>query len=468
MKVISGHRDSQLTACPGGNLYQRIPTIRKWAAAEMGSSLIEPTVSTRSVPMGADVDVAVKARVTQRQSWTLTVREFCSGRGRATDHRIGRAVRPDQDGVARPQRRGQPGTGRSLPADPHQLRRRDQCLAVPDLGARRGRWPSRGPDSHVAARSGGGHLRAAARPHPVLVRDGSGHQGPADPRCRSASRRAGAGPGRRPVEWGLCGGALGRGDLREQRHEGLGEPGHGDRHRCARALAGCQRHRPRVRARARRPRWRSPVPQRRRCRRAQGIGRRLRQHQWWRRVAHAPAAQPARWCHPVVGRTDARSASTSRVARECPRTPRAVVLAIRRSGDSPVGSVSAWPAGGDQPSTPTWRRPRGSGSVSQVVVPLGTGGGIRVAADRSGPISLDVAGYVASGNDRSVHPVVPRSLLGDGVRLDKGDARTVSVRGRAGVPSGGQGGRRPAHRVGRQEARTAGPVAARRDRAAHR
>jgi hypothetical protein len=34
-----------------------------------------------------------------------------------------------------------------------------------------------------------------------------------------------------------------------------------------------------------------------------------------------------------------------------------------------------------------------------------------------------------------VHPVVPRALLGDGARLDKGDAKTVSVRGRAGVSS---------------------------------
>jgi hypothetical protein len=118
-----------------------------------------------------------------------------------------------------------------------------------------------------------------------------------------------------------------------------------------------------------------------------------------------------------------------------PADARAVVLAIRRSSDSPVGAVSVWPAGGEQPATATWRRSRGSGSVSQVVVPLGVGGSIRVAADRSGPISLDVAGFVASGSDRAVHPVVPRSLLGDGKRLDKDEATTVSVRGRAGVPS---------------------------------
>jgi hypothetical protein len=119
-----------------------------------------------------------------------------------------------------------------------------------------------------------------------------------------------------------------------------------------------------------------------------------------------------------------------------PADARAVVLAIRRSGDSSVGAVWAWPTGGEQPAAATWRRPKGSGSVSQVIVPLGDDGGIRVAADRSGPISLDVAGYVAAGDSSDVHPVVPRTLIGDGVRLDKGDASTVSVRGRAGVPSG--------------------------------
>ena len=113
-------------------------------------------------------------------------------------------------------------------------------------------------------------------------------------------------------------------------------------------------------------------------------------------------------------------------------------LLSSRSGeaaDSPVGAVWAWSADGVQPAAPTWERARGSGSVSQVIVPLGSNGGIRVAADRSGPVSLDVAGYVAAGDSSDVHPVVPRSLLKDGAALSKGDATTVSVRGRAGVPS---------------------------------
>jgi hypothetical protein len=50
-------------------------------------------------------------------------------------------------------------------------------------------------------------------------------------------------------------------------------------------------------------------------------------------------------------------------------------------------------------------------------------------------VSLQVAGYVAGNADRPVHAVVPRPLLGDGVKVAKGKARTVNVGGRAGVPN---------------------------------
>jgi hypothetical protein len=151
-----------------------------------------------------------------------------------------------------------------------------------------------------------------------------------------------------------------------------------------------------------------------------------------------------------------------------PSDARAVVLAVRRSGTSPVGSLWVWPTGSEQPAAPSWRRPKGSGVVSQLIVPLGDDGSVRVAADRSGPISLDVAGYVASGQERVVRPLVPKALMGDGVRLDAGQARTVDVRGRMGVPSGaravvvqisgvtpGKGGRLMVWPRGGQEPRTA-------------
>ena len=51
-RIISGHRDAGYTACPGGNLYRRLPDIRRLAARQMGSSLIEPAVSRSSLSAG--------------------------------------------------------------------------------------------------------------------------------------------------------------------------------------------------------------------------------------------------------------------------------------------------------------------------------------------------------------------------------------------------------------------------------
>jgi hypothetical protein len=117
-----------------------------------------------------------------------------------------------------------------------------------------------------------------------------------------------------------------------------------------------------------------------------------------------------------------------------PADARAVVLSVRRGGASPVEAVWAWPSGSDRPVAPSWRRASGSGSVAQVVVPLGADGRMRVAADSAGAVSLDVAGYVAAGDDRAFHPLVPQRLTKDGLRLDRRGATTVSVAGRAGVP----------------------------------
>jgi hypothetical protein len=58
-----------------------------------------------------------------------------------------------------------------------------------------------------------------------------------------------------------------------------------------------------------------------------------------------------------------------------------------------------------------------------------------VAANQTGKISLDVAGYVAAGDQRKLHPVVPRQLTRSGLRVKRGNAVNVSIRGRAGVPS---------------------------------
>jgi len=77
-KVISGHRDADWTACPGGHLYAQLPEIRRQALAITGAGLTWPHASSYAVPAGGDASVTVHAGVLQQQSWTLSVTPLCS------------------------------------------------------------------------------------------------------------------------------------------------------------------------------------------------------------------------------------------------------------------------------------------------------------------------------------------------------------------------------------------------------
>ena len=109
---------------------------------------------------------------------------------------------------------------------------------------------------------------------------------------------------------------------------------------------------------------------------------------------------PLGGAHPMTMSTTARTVDVAGRAG-VPDDARAVVLAVRRGGGSKVSSVWAWPESGNKPAAPAWRRARGAAHVGQVIVPLGSTGQLRVAADRSGPISLEVAGYVSASRRSS-------------------------------------------------------------------
>lgn len=434
-RVVSGHRDAGYTACPGQKLYDRIPAIRKLTADYMGSSLVEPTISDRSIPLGGDVDVKVRSRVMQQQSWTLTVREYCTGRvvrqitGTAsptdpiraswqgfTDS--GKTAPPGRyrltltssgDGTAAwPWRTSvvtgvggradaptvsslkTPPAGTYVPLRPHQLF--DSAAGV-GVGPRLVLGPDRRLDVAVLGRAGVPSSGVSAVALSVQAT------------CASAATRVSVSPdsvtgtGARVLSLGPGG------TTRAFTLVRVGPDG-GVRFHNGSGVVGLE---------------------------ASVVG-------YVSTSGSGGALTPLR--RQALGGASPLDVGSSPVSVDVagragvPADARAVVLALRRGGDSPVGAVWAWAAGSERPNTPTWRRPRGSGSVTQVVVPLGADGGIRVAADRSGTMSLDVAGYVAADDARAFHPLVPRALTGDGVRLDRRQAATVSVRGRAGVPSG--------------------------------
>ncbi len=433
-KVISGHRDSSLTACPGGNLYQRLPKIRRLAKGYMGSSLIEPTLSTRSVPAGSDVAIAAKARVTQQQNWTLNVRDYCSG---ALVRRLtGTAAPGDPVKVVW---RGRDENGK--PAPPGRYR-----MTLTSSGNGSSAWPfeqsvvigvggrsSTSTTSSLNKASAGTYVPQRAR---TLLSTASG---------KGIAGRLLLGPGRR-----LDVQVLGR----------AGVPQSGVTAVALSVEAVCASARTHVTV--------SPDTVTGSGAQAVSLNQSGTARSFvvvrvgpgggvrFRNSAGAVALKasvvgyitsdgaggeltPLR--RTALGVASPLSVGPTAVAVDVagragvPSDAKAVVLAIRRTAKSSVGAVWAWPAGGEKPGAPSWRRPRGSGSVSQVVVPLGAGGDIRVAADRAGSVAFDVAGYVSAGGSGSVHPVSPQALLKTGATLGKGDAKTVSVQGRAGVPS---------------------------------
>ena len=431
-RVISGHRDAGYTACPGDNLYRRLPDIRRKAANAMGASLIEPRVSPQSFARGVQPDVAVRSRVSERQDWALTIRPLCGG------------------GVVRRI------TGSASPTDPISTRWR----GVDDSGARvpAGRYK-------VTLSSSGNGSRAWSYSETVTV--GVGDDAAA-PTTSSLPRRSGAYvPQRSQVLVSSTTGTgigapmlLGSGRRLDVKVLGrAGVPSTGVSAVALSVEAGCASSSTRV--------FVSPDS-------VSGVGARalsVERNHTGRSFVMVPVGPNGgiRFQNgsgvvalraSVVGYVTSAgsggslvplrrvalggaspvnlgsSPTTVQVAGRAgvPSDARAAVLSVRRGDSSKVGAIWAWPESGTKPDTASWRKATGIAAVSQMIVPLGSTGRVRLAADGAGPVSLEVAGYVSASADRAVHPVVPRSLLGNGAKVKDGRARTVSVRGRAGVP----------------------------------
>jgi len=74
--VISGHRDIGSTACPGRYLEALVPRIRTMAKADMGTQIVNPSVSPAVAAYGSTGTV-LRATTTTRVSWKLEVFSVC-------------------------------------------------------------------------------------------------------------------------------------------------------------------------------------------------------------------------------------------------------------------------------------------------------------------------------------------------------------------------------------------------------
>jgi hypothetical protein len=72
-KVVSGHRDADLTTCPGSAAYAMLPSIRTAVKSLIGAGLVAPTISPTSIRMASGQSVAVHSGVLASQAWKLTV-----------------------------------------------------------------------------------------------------------------------------------------------------------------------------------------------------------------------------------------------------------------------------------------------------------------------------------------------------------------------------------------------------------
>ena len=78
---VSGHRDAGLTACPGTQTYNRLPTIRTNVKKAMGASIYKPVLSTATPLYLTTPSVTLKAGTPSTQSWRLLVRNARTGLG---------------------------------------------------------------------------------------------------------------------------------------------------------------------------------------------------------------------------------------------------------------------------------------------------------------------------------------------------------------------------------------------------
>jgi hypothetical protein len=433
-KVISGHRDAGFTACPGQRLYQRLDDVRRQAKSFMGSNLVEPSASPGLVRLGKDINVTVKSGVLQQQSWTLTISRICDGtvvRRYSGNARPGNPIRVVWNG------RNDAGE----PAQPGRYR-----LSLSSSGDGTHSWPW---SRTVSIRVGG----AADRPSgTTLRRSGGGTYVPLKPTV-IADTATGKGL-RRPL-------LLGPGSRVDVPVLGrAGVPSNNVSAVAVSVVASCASARTGVSVSPgglRVPGTRVVSVDRNRTARGLTLMRLGRGGDLTFRNGSGTVAlnvavvgyvstsgnggslvplrrNSLKGANPLSVGPDAVSVEIAGRAG-VPTDARAVVLNMRRLAGSKVSSVWAWPAGGTRPAPSSWLRGGGGATAQRVIVPIGDAGEIRMAANRPGEISLDVAGYVAAGDQRKLHPVVPRQLTKNGLRVNRGDAVSVSVRGRAGVPT---------------------------------
>jgi len=430
--VISGHRQASATACPGDNLFHKLPAIRKAAKAWMGANLVEPRASGVVTQQGTTPDVSVRAGVLETQSWQLQISNACTGqvvrtfRGSATPST---PIAVSWGGMASTKAAAPPGryrlyltsgnaSSRSVPwartvviGQTPAMRSLPATMPTPAAGT----FVSLPPTLLASTSTGVGVLG------PQLMGPGSrvgiavlGQAGvPASgvsallvavtPSCASRPTTITAFPGR----------VAGSGEPVVSTAPGLaarGEavvpvgPNGGIALRNAAGSVAVSVHVLGY--------WKTtggagvvPVtPQ---------------------RIAQAVDATPSGVTEPVAG------------VGSIPAGAQGVVITVRARTGNQASKVTVWPAGQPKPRFANVLLDPGSRGSGRVFVPLSSGGAIAVAGNSATTrVALDADAYWSNTASTALHPVTPTPVLAP-MRLSAASSVRVRVAGVAGVPTTG-------------------------------
>lgn len=432
-KVISGHRNTGYTACPGDRLYERLPEIRRQVLRLMGAGFVEPSVSAATSSYGQPSDFQVSSRALTAMDWQLTVSRACEGR---VVRRVTGAAAPGEPVDAR--WTGRNDNGRLVPAGRYVL-----SLTGGSASSKAVTWrttvqvqvgsPGAPPTLKQLPASPGGRFVATRPTRLMSTSDGSGLAAPvllgagarvqvdvlgragvpaSDVTAVAVNVLAACAAGATTVSVapsGLAAGPAGavsvdgNSSARGLAVSGLGPDG---------ALT---------------------------VRNARGaVSVSLSVVGYWTTasggdgfVALPRRPLPGTGAGLVVGQTPV----TVDVAGNAgvPESADAVVLNVRRAATGSGRAVWVWPSDDTRPGPAALSRDPGEAAQQRVVVPLGRDGGLRLAADGESRLVVDVVGYLGDAGS-AFHAVAPTTVTASGLTLEAGRSTRVTVRGVAGVP----------------------------------
>ncbi|HUW17489.1 MAG TPA: N-acetylmuramoyl-L-alanine amidase, partial [Actinomycetes bacterium] len=431
--VISGHRDAGYTACPGTRLYQRLPEIRRTVKRLMGANFVEPGLSTHRVAYGDATAVTARSRSLTAMDWQLTVTRVCQN-----------TVVQTRTGTVAPGSplkvlwRGRDDQGRQVPAGRYLVTLSGASATSQAVTWKSGVQIQVGSPAPPATTSllAGSPVGRYVAVTPRKLAATSGGFGLAAPVLLGADSRI-----RVPV--------LGRGGVPSSNVSAV----------AVNVLASC----------AGRDTSLSVGPSTVRSGDAfavsvdggesarglavSGIGPdgaiTIRNSRgtvsaavsvvgYWTTagggdgfVPLSPTTLPGTASGLPVGPTPV----TLDVAGKAgvPSGADAAVVNVRRRSGGSASAVWVWAANAGRPSMPSLRRSPGQAAQQRVVVPLSGDGRIKVAADQPARVTLDVVGYL-SGGGAGFHPVAPRLVTSNGLRVGAGQSSRTTVGGVAGVP----------------------------------